>query len=186
MMPPFERVELRTERLLLRPVRSGDEPDLFAMFSDPAVMRYWSSTAWTGIEQAHEYIARDSKVLAAGESLCLGIERMEDSRLIGTCTLFRISEQCRRAEVGYALGSDAWGRGYMHEALLALLEYGFSELGLNRIEADIDPRNQGSARSVERLGFKKEGHLRERWIVNGEVSDSAMYGLLRSEWQSRK
>lgn len=73
----------------------------------------------------------------------------------------------------------------MHEALQALLEFGFGELDLNRIEADIDPRNSASARTLERLGFTKEGYLRERWIVGDEVSDTAIYGLLRREWRVR-
>ena len=73
----------------------------------------------------------------------------------------------------------------MHEALVALLAFGFGELGLNRVEADIDPRNRASARSLERLGFRQEGHLRERWIVGSEVSDSALYGLLASDWRER-
>ena len=73
----------------------------------------------------------------------------------------------------------------MQEALLALIQYGFSELRLNRIEADIDPMNLASARCLERLGFKLEGMLRERWIVAGVVSDSAMYGLLASDWAAR-
>ena len=72
----------------------------------------------------------------------------------------------------------------MHEALQALLDFGFGELDLNRIEADIDPRNSASARTLERLGFTKEGYLRERWIVGEEVSDTALYGLLRREWRS--
>jgi ribosomal-protein-alanine N-acetyltransferase len=61
----------------------------------------------------------------------------------------------------------------------------FAEFDLNRIEADIDPRNVASARSLERLGFRKEGRLRERWIVSGEVSDSDLYGLLRIDWLAR-
>jgi len=73
----------------------------------------------------------------------------------------------------------------MHEALQALLRYAFQTLDLNRLEADIDPRNVASARTLERLGFQKEGHLRERWIVNGEISDTRLYGLLRREWQER-
>ena len=73
----------------------------------------------------------------------------------------------------------------MHEALQALLEFGFGELDLNRIDADIDPRNSASARTLERLGFTKEGYLRERWIVGDEVSDTAIYGLLRREWKVR-
>ena len=73
----------------------------------------------------------------------------------------------------------------MHEALQALLDFGFGELDLNRIDADIDPRNSASARTLERLGFTKEGYLRERWIVGDEVSDTAIYGLLRREWKVR-
>ena len=71
----------------------------------------------------------------------------------------------------------------MQQALQGLLGYAFQTLDLNRLEADIDPRNLASAKTLERLGFQKEGHLRERWIVNDEVSDTALYGLLRREWQ---
>jgi len=73
----------------------------------------------------------------------------------------------------------------MHNALQALLQYAFQTLDLNRLEADIDPRNRASARTLERLGFQQEGHLRERWIVNDEISDTFLYGLLRREWQER-
>ena len=121
--------------------------------------------------------------MATGERIRLGVERIEDQTLIGICTLFDLNKECRSAEIGYGLISAAWGNGYMHEALLALLDYGFSVLGLNRVQADIDPRNKESAKSLERIGFKKEGHLRENSIVNGALTDSALYGLLRSEWR---
>ena len=71
----------------------------------------------------------------------------------------------------------------MHEALVALLQYAFADLNLNRVEADIDSRNRASAACLVRLGFTREGLLRERWIVDGAVSDSELYGLLRSEWR---
>lgn len=83
------------------------------------------------------------------------------------------------------MASHAWGKAYMDEALRALLSYGFNDLKFNRVEADIDPRNEASARSLERLGFRKEGHLRERWIVGDEVSDTALYGLLHRDCQWR-
>ncbi len=73
----------------------------------------------------------------------------------------------------------------MHEALVKLIAFGFTEMNLNRIEADVDPRNARSVLSLERLAFQKEGHLRQRWIVGEEVSDSWVYGLLRSEWLGR-
>jgi ribosomal-protein-alanine N-acetyltransferase len=176
-MRQFDRVTLRTERLVLRPLREGDATDLFGM-------RYWSTPPWPTVHVALETIARHTKAMASGEYLQLGIECHTNARLVGTCTLFGFVEQCKRAELGYALAHSAWGHGYMHEALSALLNYAFSVLELNRIEADIDPQNEGSARTLQRLGFQQEGYLRERWIVNGEVSDSALYGLLRREWQA--
>jgi ribosomal-protein-alanine N-acetyltransferase len=181
-MKTFSQVTLRTERLLLRPLREADAPRLLAIFSDPRVTRYLSAPAWSTIDTAHERIAKDIEAMAAGRYVRLGIEITSSGSLIGECSLFNLVEQCRRAELGYSMAAEAWGKGLMNEALVSLLEFGFSQLALNRVEADIDPRNTASAKSLERVGFRKEGHLRERWIVAGEVSDSDLYGLLRSDW----
>jgi RimJ/RimL family protein N-acetyltransferase len=177
---------LRTPRLRLRALRADDAQALLTIFADPHVMRYWSTRPWTGIEQAHEFIERSAAALRAGDALRLGVEQVDEARLIGRCILFGLANASRRAEVGYALAASTWGQGYMHEALTALLDHGFDALDLHRVEADIDPRNAASARSLERLGFMREGLLRERWIVDGEVSDSALYGLLAHEWRARK
>lgn len=80
------------------------------------------------------------------------------------------------------MAQHAWGKAYMDEALRALLNYGFTELKLNRVEADIDPRNEASKKTLERLGFTREGYLPERWIVGDEISDTALYGLLHRDW----
>ena len=183
-MPDFSDTHLRTARLLLRPLRPADAPQLFTIFSDPRVMRYWSTPPWPDLAPAHAMIERDLKAMAAGEYVRFGIERVADGALIGQCTLFSWSASCRRAEIGYGLAAGAWGQGYMQEALLTLLDFGFGAMNLNRVEADIDPRNLASARSLLRLGFRQEGLLRERWIVADEVSDSALWGLLRAEWQA--
>lgn len=185
-MQAFDQLILQTPRLLLRPLCAADAPGLFNIFSDAAVMRYWSTPPWPTIDEAHALIARDLKAMPAGDYLRFGLERLDDQALIGTCTLFSISTTCRRAEVGYGLASAAWGKGYMHEALTALLDYGFTKMNLNRAEADIDPRNHASAKSLERLGFAREGFLRERWIVDGVVSDTALYGLLQGEWNAKR
>ena len=182
-MRAFAGLPLETERLSLRPLGEGDAEALFTIFADARVMRYWSSPPWKDHEPAHAMIEADREA-ATREFLRLGLERKEDGRLLGTCTLFAIHEASRRAETGYALASHAWGHGYMLEAMGALLRYGFETLDLNRIEADIDPRNEPSARLLERLGFRREGLLRERWIVGGEVSDSTLYGLLRRDWRA--
>jgi RimJ/RimL family protein N-acetyltransferase len=184
-MPAFDEIELHTSRLRLRPLRDDDAPALLAIFSDARVMRHWSTPPWAGIDRAQAVIALDREALAAGRHLRLGLERLEDGDLLGTCMLFNFYPQCRRAELGFGLRSAAWGRGYMHEALAALLGHAFDALGLNRVEADTDPRNRAALSTLERVGFEREGLLRERWIVAGEVSDSAILGLLRSRWNAR-
>jgi len=181
-MPAFDSLVLETPRLRLRPLRRDDAGALYGVFSDPRVMRYWSTAPWTDLAPAHILVETDQQAMAAGEHLRLGLERRDDGALLGTCTLYHFHWSNRRADIGYALAFDAWGQGYMGEALAALVGHGFDELGLNRLEADIDPRNLASARALGRLGFREEGLLRERWIVEGEVSDSAIWGLLRSDW----
>lgn len=185
-MPQFDTTSFATERLLLRPLDAGDQAALFAVFSDPEVMRYWSSPPWTALEQAGQYIASAGQDLAAGAMLRLGIEVAATGQLAGQAALHHFDRQNRRCEVGYALGRAHWGKGYLAEALGAMLDYGFASLELNRVEADIDPRNAASARALERLAFRHEGLLRERWIVGGEVCDTDFYGLLRSDWEARR
>jgi len=72
----------------------------------------------------------------------------------------------------------------MQETLKAVLAYAFEELNFHRIEADVDPRNAASVKTLERLGFQREGYLRERWQVNGEIQDSLFYGLIRPDWET--
>ena len=182
-MPLFSEIQITTTRLSLRPLKRGDESRLFEIHSDPEFMRYWSSQPWTSTEQAVAMIEKDQREMAAGEHIRLGIIRREDMVLIGTASIFKIDKQCRRAELGYGISRACWRRGFMKEAVTALIQYGFSVMNLNRLEADIDPRNIASGSSLERLGFQREGFLRERWIVGDEVSDSAIYGLLAKDWR---
>ena len=180
----FSNVSLRTRRLELRPLQPEDAEQLYRMYSDPEFMRYWSSQPWSSISQAVELIERDARELAMGEHLRLGIFLIQRGPLVGTCSLFHFNRQCRRAEIGYGIASPHWRRGYMYEAVGEVIAFAFAEMCLNRLEADVDPRNVGSVRSLEKLGFTREGLLRERWIVGSEVSDSALYGLLAREWQA--
>jgi RimJ/RimL family protein N-acetyltransferase len=184
-MPSFSDLTLRTARLDLRPLAPPDAAAVYAMRSDPVVQRYGSHPAWTDPQLAVDYIERDIQAMAAGTHAQFAVVRRADAAVIGTVTLYALDAQCRRAEVGYALRVSEWGQGYANEAVTALLDWGFEHLDLNRIEADIDPRNEPSARALERLGFAREGHLRERWIVGGEVCDSLIYGLLARDWKAR-
>jgi len=183
----FSGLTLSTERLLLRPLRITDAEALFKIFSDPEVMRYWSTPPWTSITPAEEMIQKDLRAMPLGEHLRLGMETAGTGELIGICSLFKFDAQSKHAMIGYGMARSHWGQGYMAEALSAMLDYAFGPLDFRRIEADIDPRNTASARILEKLGFAHEGRLRERWMVGDEISDSDLYGLLRRDWgQMRK
>lgn len=175
---------LEGERIRLRAHRDGDLRDLFAVHSDPKVMRYWSFPAWTELQQAHPRLHDAKNGCDPARLLCWAIARRNDDRLIGGVTLYAINREQGRAEIGYSLGSAHWGQGLAREALQLALGHAFGALQLRRLEADIDPRNEGSLRLIERLGFVREGLLRERWLVAGDLQDSAIYGLLARDWKS--
>ncbi|MEO8459379.1 MAG: GNAT family N-acetyltransferase [Dokdonella sp.] len=169
----------------MRQLRSDDVDALFAIFSDPAVMRYWSRGPFASIADAQDYLAQVDAGRDTGELYQWGIALIDDDRVIGTCTLMSVDRSGWRVEIGYALASAHWHKGYASDALPLALAYAFDKLDAHRIEADIDPRNAASLKSVERLGFRHEGHLRERYRVNGEMQDSAIFGLLRTEYPGR-
>lgn len=184
MTTSFAALRLQTARLNLRPLQLADADDLFRMHSDAEFMRYWAWAPWTTVAQAVALIESDLQQLAAGRHVRLGLFRREDGRFVGTCSLFNLVPGCRRAELGYGIVPAHWRQGYMAEAVGALIGWAFGTLGLNRLEADIDPRNTASARGLAKLGFRHEGLLHERWIVDGAVSDSALYGLLVRDWRA--
>jgi RimJ/RimL family protein N-acetyltransferase len=119
---------------------------------------------------------------AIGEAGQFVIVLREADAIVGTCLLFRFERASARAEIGYVLARKYWGAGYMLEAMRAFVAFAFDRLGVRRLEATVDPRNAASARVVERLGFVKEGLLRERSVMKGEITDSSLYGLLRADW----
>jgi ribosomal-protein-alanine N-acetyltransferase len=88
----------------------------------------------------------------------------------------------RRAEIGYDLLPALWGRGVMHEALRAILRFGFTEMELHSTEAQIDPANARSRRVLERLGFKQDGLIRENFLAHGKFFDTATFTLLAREF----
>lgn len=184
-MPNLTPTILNTRRLKLRWLDERDVAAQYAIYSDPQVARYGSKAAWTELAQAEESIAQVLEYYRIGTALCFGVELLDSGAMIGNVILRDFHEQSRRCEIGYSLASPYWRKGYVGEALAALVGYGFRELGLNRIEADVDPRNEASGRALERLGFRKEGYMPERWIVHGETADTVFYGLLKRDWDAR-
>jgi ribosomal-protein-alanine N-acetyltransferase len=177
---------IEADRVILRWINEEDIDDLYAIFSNPDVMKYWSTTPLADRSAAAALLKNIHDGFEQHTLLRWGVARRADDKLLGTVTLINFDFDHRRAEVGYALGREHWGNGYVQEALHALLDYAFGVLELHRIEADVDPRNAASIRTLERLGFQREGYLRERWHVGGEIFDGLFYGLLRPDWENLK
>jgi RimJ/RimL family protein N-acetyltransferase len=173
---------INTPRTVLRWISEDDIDSLYEIFSDPQVMRYWSTIPLPNREAAAELQREIAEGNESEKMFKWGVALRDSGSVIGTATLFNLNVDNGRAELGYAMARAYWGKGYMNEALEALVSHAFEVMGLRRLEADVDPRNAASIRTLERLGFQREGFLRERWHVNGEIQDALFYGLLRHEW----
>ena len=178
--------QLDGERLLLKGLEESDAEDVFAIYSDPEVIRYWSSPAYESIEQARNLISETQNQFRARTMFEWGAEHRGSGRIIGTCTMINVDIAHRRAEIGYAFAREFWGRGYATEAVELLVAFAFGPMNLHRLEADVHPDNSGSLRLLEKQGFKREGHLRERWHHLGRIEDGIFLGLLRPEWLELK
>lgn len=174
--------DLEVPPFLLRMFHAGDVDDLFHVFSNPKVMRYWSFPAFEDRGQSEQFVAETMELCLSNTMWQWAMFHREHNKVVGTVTLNHLDFDNLRAEIGYALHPDYWGHGWMNLCLRRVLSFAFEELAFNRIEADVDPRNEGSIKSLERLGFIQEGYLRERWTVNSEVQDSVIFGLLAREF----
>jgi len=168
---------IKTSRLVLRWTSEDDIDSIYEIFSDPQVMRYWSVTPLMNREAAAQMQREIAEGNLKDSAWKWGLALSDSNKLIGTCTLFNLNLSNGRAEIGYAMGRPYWGNGYMNEALKALVKHAFDVVQLRRLEADVDPRNTASIRNLERLGFQREGYLRERWHVGGEIQDALFYGF---------
>jgi RimJ/RimL family protein N-acetyltransferase len=179
---------LATARLRLRPFASADAEALFALHSNAHVLRYWDAPPWDQPARAERFIEVCGQLAEEGSGARLAIDLALDGALdgafVGWCSLTRWNPVYRSASMGYCLGEAAWGHGYATEAARAVLQWAFDTLDLNRVQAETDTRNAASARVLEKLGFEREGTLREDCVVDGEVSDSWVYGLLRRQWRA--
>lgn len=180
---PNDPPVLESDRVRLRPLQATDAADVFALYSDPAVCRYWSFAPWTALAQAEAWLAERIPMRPPAVYGWALTEPGMD-RFIGTTALFSLSGPNQRAELGYSLLPAHQGRGLAREAVRLAIGHGFGPLGLERIEADVDPRNEASWRLLEHFGFQREGLLRNRWRVGGEFADSWIYGLLKADYRS--
>lgn len=183
-MPLSAISPIRTDRLTIRPVSDADLRDLLEVNGDDAVTKYLPYDTWRCLDDGYAWLARMQALAVSGSGRQLVIERAGDMKVMGTVLLFKYDASSARLELGYALGRAHWRQGYAKEALHAVCHHAFCKLAIRRLEAEVNPDNAASNALLQRLGFVREGRLRERWLAKGAAYDTNIYGCLAEEWLS--
>ncbi|WP_099352491.1 GNAT family N-acetyltransferase [Fredinandcohnia onubensis] len=170
---------LETERLRLREIVHRDAQEIFNCFSNNDVTRYYGQDPLTKVEQAEQFVEFFAKNYKEKRGIRWGIELIETEELIGTIGFNAWSPKHKRAEIGYELQPQYWRKGYATEAVKRVITYGFDNLGLTRIGAVVFLENAASNELLTKLGFEKEGILRNNMYQNGVVHDTNVYSLVK-------
>lgn len=161
-------MEIRTERLLLRPARADDLDAIHAILTNTRAMAYWSSLPHETLQQSEKWLQSMIDIrLPEGEDFI--VER--NGEAIGKAGLWRFPE------IGFIFHPAHWGQGYAQEALNVVIGRAFDVHRLPRIEADVDPRNSGSLKLLRRLGFQETGRRERTWQIGTQWCDSVYLAL---------
>jgi len=183
--PKLEKIE--TPDLVLREIRPEDAPSYFALCSDPAVMKTFGVPVHVDQSETERLIHFLDQALQEEKMIRWGIalKGQGDDRLIGDVGFWRFVKERSRAEVGAKLAREYWSGGLMTQALAAVVDFGLTRMDLNTVEANVDPKNPGAVRLVEKVGFVQEGLLREHsWDIEQEkYTDSLLFTAHRSRWK---
>ena len=177
------KIVFQTERLIVRQFQASDLEPLLAYRNDPEVWRYQGWGSSFSSLQASAFISE----MGARESgwtgwTQLAIQLRATGTMIGDVALNVLEFETKTALIGYTLARASWGQGYGLEAVIGLVKHGFENLGLHRIRANCDTRNESSWRLLETLGFRREAHFVESYFECETWFDEYEYALLEREW----
>ncbi len=175
---------LITDRLVLREYSLADAPSLFAMRNNDEVMRYIDREKPNTIEDSEMAIQTMANGYLENKNMVWAITLKDEStKMIGSIGYYRTDLGNYRAEIGYMLFPDHWRKGIVSEALNAIITFGFNEIKLHSISANINPKNDASRQILLKHGFRKEAYFREDYYFNDKFLDSEIYGLLKSDYK---
>lgn len=176
---------LETDRLILREMSPEDVNSLLRHFGNPEVVKFIEMQPIKTIEQANEWLRWMGGFFAANNGLRWGITLKEEDLFVGSAGLYSWNREAHYAEIGCNVAHSFWGNGYGQEAMRRIIEFGWDQMKLNRIEADVVHGNMRAAHVLKNLGFRKEGVLRHRLLKGGKYYDVHLYGLLRSDYLNK-
>ena len=179
----FRLPDLETEDLILRKPRIRDAKDIYSYASDPEVARYVLWEPHRSVSETASFIRDLRARIRAGCPSSWVVVLRGTGTVIGTVGLVWYSAENNAAELGYSFSREYWNHGYATQALRAVIDAVFSSLPLNRLEAQHDVRNPASGRVMQKCGLTQEGILRGRILNKGEYVDTALYSILRSDWE---
>ncbi|KOS68626.1 acetyltransferase [Lysinibacillus contaminans] len=172
---------LETDRLLLREITLDDSESIFNCFSNDEVTRYYGQDTFENIEQAEKIVEFFLINFKEKRGIRWGIERKGTKGIIGTIGFNAWSPNHKRAEIGYEIHPEQWRNGYTLEALSKVVSYGFETMGLTRIGAVVFIENEASNKLLTKIGFKKEGVLRDYMYQNSIAHDTNVYSILKRD-----
>src|SRR5215831_9147539 len=186
-MPDEGFTELAGERVMLRRFRPADVAEFVAYRSCAEVARFQSWDAPYPRDEGERAVRQmmQEHPDTAWEWFQFAVALRATGQLIGDCAAMPQASDPRQCEIGFTIAPDHQRRGYATEAVRLLVGYLFTGRGKHRITAYCDARNAASAALLERLGMRREGHLRESSWAKGEWTDDLLYALLRDEWAPR-
>ena len=176
---------LQTERFNLRSFTKDDTADFFFMRSSEEVMQFIDIARHKTAEDTEKMIDKIFQMFKEKTGINWIIEDKISKAVAGYCLLFKIDRTNCRAEIGYALKPEFWGKGIAKEVIDKMSEFGFNEMNLHSIEANINPNNINSRKVLVKAGFKKEANFRENYFYNGRFLDSEIYCMIESDFKNR-
>jgi len=181
-LKPFEKFPvLESERLIFRKFEKKDAKELFQVRSNELVMKYMDSLIHKNTSDSLTLISSIQSDFKNRVGINWAIVTKANNQLIGSFSFWRLIRQHCRAEIGYSIHHNYWGKGLMNETFKTLIEFGFNHLQLHSIEANVNPQNLKSIKLLQRVGFKQEAYFRQNYLHNGRFSDSLIFCLLESD-----
>lgn len=174
--------EFETDQLRLRKIYPSDAKNIFLIRSNDDVMKFMDVARHNSKIDSEKLIRAIEDSYKNKTGINWAIIEKDSNYFVGYIGFIRIfSEHCR-AEIGYALKPEYWGKGYMFETINKIVRFGFKEMNLHSIEANVNPLNERSQKVLERVGFKKEAYFRENYLFDGKFLDSVIYSLLEKDF----